>query len=729
MKQLLVSPGVRVQCKYNNLTPTESLVKSLKTENFESVMKCLKILLNYGALGNIIDFGDVKVLKKALKELNIKSAKKIELLDIIERKFSLIKDEMEFEDSFVFKKLKNYMLNEEWEHFTKSYNDPLLNISEYEKLKLFVMSVEFRSYKAFDIILEKGVDYNRKFKGISCIEIAWNCGNNYALEKLLQRPDTKLCFSEFKGKLLEFWKCFYKLLEEDKIHINIRSVLESEMLYLAIRNHDHKMVKDILKRGTCLTEELLINGISPSLLEEHLDDCITSNNKELGSNDFGIIMDFRNFKNNSCKTTLAAIDFMCKTKEYRYLLKHPILRSILYIKWHKLSLVFYINFILFLFFAISITLHIVLKFRKPDFYILKGISLYCSFLGLVYMILREFLQFLMVPLKYLKSFNNYLELLLILLSLTICNDWFINDLNLTLNIAVICLLLLSFEIYNLVGSLPNSSISMHSLMLQAVCRSFFKCFLLYSIFIFSFTLCFYIKWGSLNDSPNEEHFHKFSHLLVSFSKTIVMFAGEFDADHLNLYSEFSHILFLIFIFFISIILFNLLNGLAVSDTQAIKNQSELNDIICCCHLVCRYENLLLEIMHNSKIQQLLDGQPFHWLRFLVEKLFTICYTEDQIHIFPNNQNRVAVSDAHMYFYAFQDQDDDKVGNIYYSKETYEKWLRFLNKQYPQMDKRIVCQAIQILEKKSVQSWEQRLEEKMNRIIKHLGIENKEENVK
>lgn len=76
-----------------------------------------------------------------------------------------------------------------------------------------------------------------------------------------------------------------------------------------------------------------------------------------------------------------------------------------------------------------------------------------------------------------------------------------------------------------------------------------------------------------NDGGDDE-FNTFAYPGIAIIKTFVMLTGEFDASSLDLdrngasYS----IIFLLFVFLVTIVLFNLLNALAVDDTQVGKKQ-------------------------------------------------------------------------------------------------------------------------------------------------------------
>lgn len=72
---------------------------------------------------------------------------------------------------------------------------------------------------------------------------------------------------------------------------------------------------------------------------------------------------------------------------------------------------------------------------------------------------------------------------------------------------------------------------------------------------------------------NETIFRNFENPFTSFQKTLLMMAGEYSIDPYTLDSVSKQILFLLFVF-TSFILFNLINGLAISDIQQLKEHAE-----------------------------------------------------------------------------------------------------------------------------------------------------------
>ena len=95
-------------------------------------------------------------------------------------------------------------------------------------------------------------------------------------------------------------------------------------------------------------------------------------------------------------------------------------------------------------------------------------------------------------------------------------------------------------------------------------------------FIIAFRLCFFIIYhhpeGATNEDGEEINGY-FVNPNKSLMKTIFMIlTGEIEFEDIE-YS--SRIIFLVYVFFIMLILVNLLNGISVSDTADIQKQAEI----------------------------------------------------------------------------------------------------------------------------------------------------------
>ena len=135
----------------------------------------------------------------------------------------------------------------------------------------------------------------------------------------------------------------------------------------------------------------------------------------------------------------------------------------------------------------------------------------------------------------------------------------------------------------------------------------------YSLFIFAFGLGFYIllhKDDGHEEEPDEYRFFDF--LGLCLIKTFTMFVGELEFADLPIETPFGYLFFLCFIFLIVVVMMNLLNGLAVSDTGVIRQEAEMNFYVCQAEVISYIESMLLGDPFN-----LLSNWPaFIWLRRL-----------------------------------------------------------------------------------------------------------------
>uniref|UniRef100_A0A182WZH0 Ion transport domain-containing protein n=1 Tax=Anopheles quadriannulatus TaxID=34691 RepID=A0A182WZH0_ANOQN len=222
------------------------------------------------------------------------------------------------------------------------------------------------------------------------------------------------------------------------------------------------------------------------------------------------------------------------------------------------------------------------------------------------------------PGAYLLSMENLMELLLIggyvavLAHESADETWSM--------VLVGVLLLLGVELTLQFGMLPVNSIATNMVMLKTVTKNFLTSLSLYSIILAAFTLSFYTVFKMKvnaqlretnrpeqaavhNQDIEDEHlFKNFGDIQLALIKTTVMFTGEFDAADLP-YKSFwpIYVLFLLFLFSVTIVINNLINGLAVSDTTTIQAESELVGITEMVSSICRYEKAQegFEFIHST----------------------------------------------------------------------------------------------------------------------------------
>ncbi|KAK0077003.1 hypothetical protein PV325_004567 [Microctonus aethiopoides] len=154
-------------------------------------------------------------------------------------------------------------------------------------------------------------------------------------------------------------------------------------------------------------------------------------------------------------------------------------------------------------------------------------------------------------------------------------------------------------------------------MFKTVSMNLMAFLLPYGFLILAFAMAFFtlFRGGEDNNFPNPGQ---------SLFKTIIMVTGEFDATDIPfvLHPVFSHIVFILFVFLIAIVLFNLLIGLAVSDTADILSRAELVGLISRTKLLCYAEKIVLgsSIMKSPKCWNLLYKYQVFRFKFFARRI-------------------------------------------------------------------------------------------------------------
>lgn len=223
--------------------------------------------------------------------------------------------------------------------------------------------------------------------------------------------------------------------------------------------------------------------------------------------------------------------------------------------------------------------------------------------------IREFFQATVSLKRYLFSPENWIEMsMIVIIGLIIGLDR--NDFNTDLkrHLAAIAIVLSWAELITLVGKHPKlTTYNVYVTMFYKVMRTFFFFLCWYVFFIVAFGLGFYImlhKDGP-NDVVNPNDYIFFNKPWLALIKTSTMFVGELEFSDIPVNVDgglggLSYIFFLSFVFLIVVVLMNLLNGLAVSDTGVIQEEAEIVSYISQVETISYTESVLL-------------GDPFNFL--------------------------------------------------------------------------------------------------------------------
>ncbi|XP_058116102.1 transient receptor potential cation channel protein painless [Anopheles ziemanni] len=693
---LLETDRLYVDQKYEDRTALYLLCEQISADNWQSVFECLKLLLKYQANINATNEANVSpiallasgsdpwrrtVVEYCLNNYSVNvDLRRGQARKAIEKNFPNLHIPAYDMETVTVEILRSRLsagtedgFLEEYEKFCTQSGEQ--GMREDDRKELLAVAVHRAKLQAAKKLVETQLE-GGKFIGPSKLlsGLLANCcirGNVRVLEWLLEiipahavalvneDPLLSMLVKEidvYKDKnKCPFFRSMGILLNDPRIEIDKIDVKQFSALHYAVKfKIDHAqellLAKGAYVGGEDLYGELPISDMDPFLLEKHLDSCVSSNERKPGDEDYELKFDFSNFvppkhKPNASEPvgkSVSALPYedemlpivrMAQSSDNKRLLRHPVISSILLMKWYKLSIFFYLNLLVCTIFFVSFIFFVVFCYGRDDapFKVLfRGLSL----VGLVYLILRELIQFLLNMRVYVRSAENYMELLLIFASSTVLIYEFGTE---TRRVASACVILLSaLEFTLLVGTLPVLSISTHMVMLKTVSKNFLKCLVLYSIILLSFAFSFYTLFrvsdnGNATatgapttqdkaDDGEDDQFNQFGEIPLALMKTAVMLTGEFEAANIKFQqSSLSYIIFALFLFFVSIVLFNLMNGLAVSDTTTIKAESELIGIVQKVFVIYKYENALK------------TSKP---IRFIMDWLSCL-FSSNSLQLFPN----------------------------------------------------------------------------------------------
>lgn len=504
------------------------------------------------------------------------------------------------------------------------------------------------------------------------------------------------------------YECLQLLLKDvprSKLNINCGDIKGNTVLHYAAKQGDRELILLLLREGAYVGQrnnlgEPALADVNPKFFEMYLDECLSTNNKLPREDNYEIIFKY-NFlappklphtNLNSSQVTLQLdashsetepkdetipetdpLLYMTCSSELRPLLTHPVLTSFIHLKWHRIRRFFFFNLTFYVIFWALLTGYILgyygattqpdelpannnsrstrniqqVDTASEDSTMAESLKLLVT-IFLIFLTLREIFQLTISPLRYLTSPENWLEIILI--GVTISILFCTSCIKVRHQISAVAILLSWAELVLLIGRHPALSTNIE--MLKTVSWNFLKFLAWYSILIIAFALCFYTLF---RDSRNEDD-NFFLDPAMSVFKTVVMLTGEFDAGSIPFVTHpgVSHILFVIFVFLIAIVLFNLLNGLAVNDTQAIRADAELVGYVSRVKLVSYVETMALgdptpckDLV--TKLRTLCCFVPnidcystqFACLRMFSKKISLFSEISDcEVRVLPNQENKI-----------------------------------------------------------------------------------------
>ena len=630
------SPNEQINLEYQKRTPLLLLTEQMNAETVNQCYECIKILIKFKAnfnLPNENDYTPILIILTA--EIPEEKCQEIvrycfanAKIDVDSFRRGMARKQIEqklpgftipkYEAPANFQALESFLNNDpdRFELNFSNYIDEIKtdarwsNFLKIEFASFLAIAIEKENERCFDLILAQNEDLLSISNGKISKLLLKTCsyGQSKMLQQLLDKiKDQKqvinekplLCEviknvesaekenGEFKCK---YFACFDLLMNNPNVNVDKVDEIKCPPIYYAIKYKWNEIVEKLLTAGAYIGTQTMFNKlaileIDPDILEKYLDSCIKTNEKRLGDDDYSIIINFsclilakykenceNVMKNTANDEEILPVVHISQSNELKHLLKHPVIWSFIFLKWLQLSIFFYVNLVLCTVFFLAILVNLTTYYGVEGAE--SGFWWTMQLFGGLYLLIREFLQFLMSPLKHFRSFMNIVELVLIVLVFaTLYEDYS----NTTKGIfSSVTILLIGYEYIFLIGSLPFMTISTHTAMLRTVSTSFLHSLLLYSIGLISFALAFFLLYRfkpkngkeGAEEEEDDSEFNSFTNPFISILKTFVMLTGEFEAADIGVdFSIAMFVIFGLFVFFVPIVISNLINGLAVNDTQ------------------------------------------------------------------------------------------------------------------------------------------------------------------
>ncbi|XP_020288047.1 transient receptor potential channel pyrexia-like isoform X2 [Pseudomyrmex gracilis] len=366
-------------------------------------------------------------------------------------------------------------------------------------------------------------------------------------------------------------------------------------LHIAALNESSPTVVILMSKGADITARTKggITALSfiirrtPDVLSRfvtRLDQAISLHDHELGDVDCELRLDFRPLVPGG----RGEMDLMLCLVEggQGHVLKHPLLESFLYLKWLRIRKFFLLSLFYHSIFVAIFSSYIGATYRWQ----IKQLSntlVWPVFCCTCVMACKELFQLAHGIYSYAKRWENWLQWSVILTSgislipLSVQTTW-------QHHVAALGILLAWVELMMVVGRFPMFGIYIQ--MFTQVSINFFKFLAAYVCLIVGFSFGF---------SVLHKNYKSFENPLVALIKTVIMMSGElefedvfFDKSEKLMYPGTAHLMLLSFVILVTVILTNLMVGLAVSDIQELRRCAGLDRLVRRAELVAHLENLL-----------------------------------------------------------------------------------------------------------------------------------------
>jgi Ion transport protein len=477
----------------------------------------------------------------------------------------------------------------------------LIKFIDLEKTKIEVNTLELFAKNAvamdrFEIFAEifKNFEMDREFENELMVTHILKYNRHRILKFCLNRVEwINPTWIEYTIKNMELYetdiernaeKCFRILLSHPKYDVN--QVYDNTTALRFAATTSEFATLELLKKGASLSQlddnrHMAIQAIKSSTLKQFFDACITKHIPYERSDFYLMEIDYSFLK---APEEMSLIKYMTEAKDVQPLIEHPVISSFLFLKWFRLSDIFYWNLLFYSLNAITFTAYLLVytNLDHRDYGVGHLLLAYVSF---IIFSGKEISQYIGSPTNYLHSYENYFEMLLTgLMAVALMIP--IKDLHTRQSIAAVLYMGFAIEWTLMLTALPMFAVSNYIVMLKKVAINFLRAMAFYSIILLAFAASFNTllnkpkkdsensTTSDLNKMEKSEESKKISIFSTIFD-VVLMLTGDFEEISKQVEdSTIGRIFLLVFVLSMSIVMMNLLVGLTVSDTAAIEREAE-----------------------------------------------------------------------------------------------------------------------------------------------------------
>jgi transient receptor potential cation channel subfamily A protein 1 len=392
---------------------------------------------------------------------------------------------------------------------------------------------------------------------------------------------------------------FCKLLKESKKNGTIEKYLQNQninrLAFVAAEQDDKDCLKILIDRGVNLSvavkdNETVLDAIFDKVSDpekffnEVLDSKVNLDESSSRRNKV-YILDFRLLRPEEDKQ-MAVISNLCEATSDKTMIKilqHPLFEIYLQLKWSKVVYLFYFWIFLHIISVLCMSAYVTLLTHDIRYHdAALTVICYVMFVIAPTLFLFGVVQTVLINPVRLCKYETWMNLIttilvLVVLGMELCSgygarlqtgmpSW-------VLHVASVAILFLWIELMMLIGRLPKYGY--YAVMFGVVLKNIVKVLLAFMCLVIGFALSFSIQFY---------HHHDFTDPWKALVKTVAMMIGEFDYgtifDTSNNSttvtvqggSPTSRVIFLLFVILTSIVLMNLMIGLAVNDIQKLEQE-------------------------------------------------------------------------------------------------------------------------------------------------------------